>query len=76
MTKPEKCCEINHYEKTALSTGILINNAHIKKTASLEDALAYVIDLENFEKLPFFQFSTQYTRYMKKILNSYYDYII
>lgn len=57
MTLAEKTCQVSHYDKTALSTfiagctGTLRNNLHLKGPASLEDALAYVNQFENFEKL-------------------------
>ncbi|XP_057658531.1 uncharacterized protein LOC130895322 [Diorhabda carinulata] len=57
ITNAEKVCQINHYDKTALSTfiagcsGTLRNNLHLKNPASLEDAMAYLNEFENFEKL-------------------------
>ncbi|XP_056633553.1 uncharacterized protein LOC130443106 [Diorhabda sublineata] len=57
ITNAEKVFQINHYDKTALSTfiagcsGTLRNNLHLKNPASLEDAMAYLNEFENFEKL-------------------------
>lgn len=57
ISELEKLCHISYYEKTALNTfiagctGTLKNNMHIKKPVSLEDAMAYVSEFENFEKL-------------------------
>ncbi|KAG5858510.1 hypothetical protein JTB14_019724 [Gonioctena quinquepunctata] len=53
----EKVYQISHYDKVALSTfiagctGVLRNNLHLKKPTSLEDAMAYINEYENFEKL-------------------------
>lgn len=53
----DKICQTNHHKKTALNTfiagcpPILKNNLHLKKPATLEDAMAYVTEFENFEKL-------------------------
>ena len=53
----EKLFQINHYNKTALSTfiagctGVLKNNMYLKNPATLEDAMAYVNEFENFERL-------------------------
>ena len=57
LSADEKACHINHYEKTALNTfiagctGNLRNNMYLKKPTSLEDAMSYVTEYENFEKL-------------------------
>lgn len=57
LNENEKLCHISYYEKTALNTfiagctGILKNNMHLKNLESLEDAMAYVVEFENFESL-------------------------
>ncbi|XP_030767151.1 putative uncharacterized protein DDB_G0279653 [Sitophilus oryzae] len=57
LTRQKKLCHISYIDKTALNTfiagcsGTLKNNIHIKKPTSLEDAMAYVIEFENFERL-------------------------
>lgn len=57
LTVDEKQIQANHYSKVALNTfiagcsGTLKNNMHLKKPASLEDAIAYVAEFENFESL-------------------------
>lgn len=57
LTQEQKLCHIKYYEKTALNTfiagctGTLKNNMHLKRLNSLEDAMAYVVEFENFEKL-------------------------
>lgn len=57
LDEPQKTCQINHYDKTALNTFIagcdstLRNNMYIKKPSSLEDAMNIVNEFENFEKL-------------------------
>lgn len=57
LSKDDKICQINHYDKTALNTfiagcsGTLKNNMHLRKPSSLEDAMAYVNEFENFERL-------------------------
>ncbi|XP_030762018.1 uncharacterized protein LOC115886854 [Sitophilus oryzae] len=56
LTQEQKLCHIKYYEKTALNTfiagctGTLKNNMHLKQLNSLEDAMAYVVEFENFEK--------------------------
>lgn len=53
----EKQMQANHYCKIALNTfiagcsGVLKNNMHLKKPDSLEDAMAYVAEFENFERM-------------------------
>lgn len=53
----QKNCQIDHYNKTALNTfiagctGNLRNNMYLKRPTSLEDAIAYVNEFDNFEKL-------------------------
>lgn len=53
----QKNCQIDHYNKTALNSfiagcaGNLRNNMYLKKPTTLEDAIAYVNEYENFEKL-------------------------
>lgn len=57
LDEQEKLCHIGYYEKTALNTfiagctGTLKNNMYLKKPTSLEDAMAFVNEFENFEKL-------------------------
>lgn len=57
LEQKEKLCHISHYDKTALNTfiagcsGTLKNNMYLRKPASLEDAMAYVNEFENFERL-------------------------
>ncbi|XP_056631428.1 GATA zinc finger domain-containing protein 14-like [Diorhabda sublineata] len=57
ITAEERNCQINQYDKTALNTfiagcdGTLKNNMHLRKPHSLEDAMAYVAEFENFERL-------------------------
>lgn len=57
LGQDEKLCQITHYDKTALNTfiagcsGTLKNNMHLRKPESLEDAIAYVNEFENFERL-------------------------
>ena len=57
LSANDKACHFNHYEKTALNTfiagciGNLRNNIYLKKPTSLEDAMSYVTEYENFEKL-------------------------
>lgn len=57
LTADEKQVQANHYSKVALNTfiagcsGTLKNNLHLKKPASLEDAIAYVVEFENFERM-------------------------
>ena len=57
QTALQKNCQIDHYNKTALNTfiagctGNLRNNMHLKRPTSLEDAIAYVNEFDNFEKL-------------------------
>lgn len=52
----DKFCRIAHYDKVARDTfisectGILKNNLHLKNPPTLEDAMAYVSEFENFEK--------------------------
>lgn len=57
LSNDQKMCHIQLYEKTALNTfiagctGVLKNNMHIKRPDSIEDAMAYVVEFENFENL-------------------------
>jgi RNase H-like domain found in reverse transcriptase/Reverse transcriptase (RNA-dependent DNA polymerase)/Integrase zinc binding domain len=57
LSQQDKLCQINHCDKTALNTyiagcsGVLKNNMHLKKPESLEDAIAYVGEFENFGRL-------------------------
>lgn len=57
LSTEQKICQISHYDKTALNTfiagcsGQLRNNMYIKKPESLEDAIAFVDEFENFERL-------------------------
>jgi hypothetical protein len=57
LSANDKACHFNHYEKTALNTfiagcsGNLRNNMYLKKPTCLEDAMSYVTEYENFEKL-------------------------
>ncbi|KAG5866455.1 hypothetical protein JTB14_015359 [Gonioctena quinquepunctata] len=53
----EKVYQISHYDKFALSTfiagctGVLRNNLHLKKPTSSEDAMAYIDEYGNSEKM-------------------------
>ncbi|XP_057666773.1 uncharacterized protein LOC130900279 [Diorhabda carinulata] len=57
LSEIDQKCQINQCEKTALNTfiagysGTIRNNMYLKKPSSLEDAMAYVYEFENFEKL-------------------------
>lgn len=57
LNREQKLCHISYFDKTALNTfiagctGTLKNNMHIKTPKSLEDAIAYVTEFENFERL-------------------------
>ncbi|XP_030747092.1 uncharacterized protein LOC115875718 [Sitophilus oryzae] len=54
ITNEQKLCHITYLDKTALNTFIagcsdlLRNNMHLRKPKTLEDALAYVNEFENF----------------------------
>lgn len=56
LNQNDKTCRINHYNKVARDTfisectGTLKNNLHLKNPDTLEDAMTYVSEFENFEK--------------------------
>ena len=57
LSQTEKLCHISHYDKTALTTfiagctGTLKMSMHLKSPQTLEDAMAYANEFENFERL-------------------------